>query len=84
MSNYLKKRVAEQEADDRMDEICQSREEEYIGLVIGGMIDREITKEEEKAEKKAAKKKIVTKTFFRTGSNPNAGLNEIMKSREGR
>ena len=85
MSNYLKRKIAEQEADARLAELCRTPEEEECDLITGGISQQIIDALDAKEEKEAAKeKKVVVRTYTRTGADPNAGMDQIMKTKGAR
>jgi len=78
MSKRLAQKIADRMEDLRLDELCASREEELFKLQMGAALQQA----EEAVEKKFAtghKKPVVLKRYYRTGSNPNAGLEQIMR-----
>ena len=85
MSNYLKRKIAEQAADDRLAELCRTPEEEECDIIAGGISQQIIDALDAKEEKEASKEKeVVVRTYMRTGSDPNAGMDQIMKAKRAR
>ena len=77
MSRNLRKKIADQQADEELEELCLSKEEEIHRATISGIIQKAIDDVDSDLEKreKTVKK---TKTYLRTGTNPDAGLKQIL------
>lgn len=77
MSRNLRKKIADQRADEELEELCLSKEEEIHRAIIGGLIQQAEDDVDSDLEKRKKPEKK-TKTYLRTGTNPDAGLKQIL------